>query len=181
MIPESKVEQIEQCLDEGHMTRREIARCVGVSRDTVARVANRRRRFRPAAQRPRPKVQPPPLLNTADNERIGRGKVEAIQRALAADLPHRDIARYLGVGLSIVKRVARGEPVGEKTPESARCPDCGAMVIMPCWACYIRSLVKTPGRRREGSPILGLELKPEDYERYLQVRRRREATEGVTG
>ena len=53
---------------------------------------------------------------------------------------------------------------------SYRCPKCGALVVERCLACELLNLPK-PARVSDDQPlVLGLELRPEHYKRYLQVK-----------
>jgi hypothetical protein len=105
-------------------------------------------------------------------------------------LSHRQIAEMVGVARGTVAAVLRGhrrsddlftqpppeEPQSESKQPPRRCPSCGGTVRMPCKLCRVRELVAgkrlRPPARWPGGPI-GLELKPEDYARYVEVRRRR--------
>lgn len=105
-------------------------------------------------------------------------------------LSHRQIAEMVGVARGTVAAVLRGhrrsddlftqpppeEPQSESKPPPRRCPSCGGTVHTPCKLCQVRELVAgkrlRPPVRWPGGPI-GLDLKPEDYARYVEVRRRR--------
>jgi len=121
MIAASVIHHIQQLLTEGTWSQRRIARLTGISRGTIAAVAQGRRR---------------PHEPRADEGEEPLGPVE-------------------------------------------RCPECGAMVHMPCRACRIRSQNPKPRRVRQvvkdtEEPSLRLQLRPEHEARYRQVRAWRE-------
>ena len=116
-------------------------------------------------------------------------KVEHV-RGLARQtgMSRREIARFTGLSRTSVSAILNGtrpdyEAKGSKRPRAVprpvRCKTCGALLdLVPCVACRARrKLAKGRGSATEDPrelPILGLELKPAEYERYVQVRRRRE-------
>jgi len=71
------------------------------------------------------------------------------------------------------RRRASGAPPPSRP--ARRCPECGAKVKLPCLACRDRRLL-AQGRRRpfqtDGPDpvVLGLDLRPEHYARYLEMR-----------
>jgi len=103
----------------------------------------------------------------------------------------REIARRTGVSRGTVSNIASGKqtiksrkgeinlsddgllPSSEDPPR--RCPDCGAMVFMPCRSCEVKALAakkeKRPFDRHGPELVLGLNLKPAHQERYEEVRR----------
>jgi hypothetical protein len=80
--------------------------------------------------------------------------VDRIERLLGeGDLSQRRIARQVGVSRGTVHAIARGKRADPRArkgrPEDdfplprgpwGRCPTCGGMVQMPCWACRVRAL-----------------------------------------
>ena len=119
--------------------------------------------------------------------------IAEIERMLAEDqLSQRGIARRLGVSRASVNKIALGrrpdyDAIAEAIPQEdalrealvpkkpyRHCPECGVKVQMPCVACRVRKALAASGRRlapAESLPVvIGLDLKPEHYERYLQVR-----------
>jgi hypothetical protein len=65
----------------------------------------------------------------------------------------------------------------------SRCPTCGSSVFLPCIACETRFLLaeynfNVGGRPRSRAFIVGLDLLPCDFARYLEVRRYRRMLEG---
>jgi len=118
--------------------------------------------------------------------------IAEIERMLAEDqLSQRGIARRFGVSRGKVNEIALGrrpdyealaeedrlrEALVPKKPHR-RCPECRVKVLMPCVACRARKALATSGRRlapdellRVVPVVIGLDLKPEHYERYSQVR-----------
>ena len=88
-------------------------------------------------------------------------------RDLLADgnLSQRNIAKQLGVSRGTVSAIASGKRPDytvrcrqrshddfAPTGPVQRCPECGAMVLMPCLACRIRAM-KREGRRGKGEVI----------------------------
>jgi hypothetical protein len=122
--------------------------------------------------------------------------VQRVERLLAEGrLSQRNIAKLTGVSRGSVGAIAAGrrpdyealrrrrqeqEPP-KRTGPPQRCPDCGAMVLMPCLACELKRDARgAPGRRpgpRSGYPdgLLELDLRGEHRARYERVRARREA------
>ena len=123
MLAPARVAEIHRLLAEGRLSRRAVARAVGVSRNTVAAIA------------------------------LGRRPDYELLRRPADDEP----------------------PLGPPR----RCPGCGGMVYLPCRLCRMRRRLAAGARRpfdlhcAAGLPPLGLELRPDHYQRYLRVRRRK--------
>jgi hypothetical protein len=121
--------------------------------------------------------------------------VQRIERLLAeGKLGQREIAKVTGVSRGTVGAIATGrrpdyeelrrrrqEQQPERTGPPRRCPDCGALVLMPCLACALRRDAATaPGRQphpRSGrlAGLLELDLRGEHRARYERIRARREA------
>ncbi|MDO4574033.1 MAG: hypothetical protein Q4D98_02340 [Planctomycetia bacterium] len=59
----------------------------------------------------------------------------------------------------------------------ARCPECGGMVRFPCLACATKRAGKVVRPRKMGISQLGLELSPDCYRRYLEIRERKQREE----
>jgi len=63
--------------------------------------------------------------------------------------------------------------VNEKGPVE-RCPSCGAMTYMPCYACRVARLAKKQGLKEDQDwtkpPVLAFELEAEEQRRYEEVR-----------
>lgn len=56
-----------------------------------------------------------------------------------------------------------------------RCPTCGALLnVVPCVACRAEAYgpVRRSPREAGGHPVIGLDLEPEDRDRYVKVARR---------
>ncbi|MGW8256524.1 MAG: hypothetical protein ACWGMZ_03465 [Thermoguttaceae bacterium] len=124
--------------------------------------------------------------------------VEQIEELLReGKLSHRKIARLTGVSRGTIGAIASGkrverqrriypwdaEPEVPETPP-ARCPQCGAMVYMPCRFCRTKTAIAEKpelravllARMRQPIVPLGMNLKPAHQQRYEEVRRwRREA------
>ena len=114
---------------------------------------------------------------------ISPALAEKVRSLLVDDkMSQRQVARLTGVSRATVKAIASGEwferyrarhGCDNTTPTLARCPECGAMVEMPCRACEVRRLKKA-GRIRplaateDGPPRV--ELRGPEYARYLEVR-----------
>ena len=112
-------------------------------------------------------------------------RVRAVERLLrAGKLSRRGIAAKLGVSRGTVARIAArmqespqdvlqaAETCGEPPPV-ARCPNCGALVEMPCRACMVlrlRAEGRLPPTSDEPVGPLRLELRSPHYERYVAVR-----------
>lgn len=102
-----------------------------------------------------------------------------VRRLLAeGKLSQRKIARQLAISRGSVQRIAQGkwrEPLPEPDEEpqgpKGRCPQCRAMVHLPCRACRVRrrQLVR-PFLAIEPCEPLGLDLRPEHQRRYEQIR-----------
>jgi len=121
--------------------------------------------------------------------------VSAIRGLLAEGIrSHREIAQLLGVSRGSVGAIALGrrrdrpppreeetEPCGPPT----RCPECGALVYMPCVLCGLRHLPedrrKTPRSiARADAAVeasMRLNLRPEHFARYEEVREMRRLAE----
>lgn len=112
-------------------------------------------------------------------------RVRAVERLLrAGKLSQRAIAAKLGVSRGSVAKIAarmRERPQGEsqsaeacgESPPVARCPNCGALVEMPCRACMVlrlRAEGRLPPTSGESAGPLRLELRSPHYERYVAVR-----------
>ncbi len=98
------------------------------------------------------------------------------------------IATIVGVSTHVVRRLQRGEVtprampdiVREAEPRYGRCPGCGYRVILPCVACQVESHVARYRKRdivRTGGETVpdGICLPADKHERYLEVKRWREA------
>jgi len=137
---------------------------------------------------------------------LTRQQVAEVERLLGAGLSQRAAARQARVHPATVAKIAAGrwqDPAArhrergkwgeEVTPfvgRRERCPSCGVEVIVPCLACRIRGLLAAGRMKRRpgfalglrGSPDeLRLELRPADHRRYLRVRARKLAVEGLPG
>jgi len=112
-------------------------------------------------------------------------RVRAVERLLrAGKLSRRAIAAKLGVSRGSVAKIAarmrerpQGDPHPAETcgepPPVARCPNCGALVEMPCRACMVlrlRAEGRLPPNSDEPAGPLRLELRSPHYERYVAVR-----------
>ena len=118
-------------------------------------------------------------------------QVEVVQRLLAeTDLSQRAIARETGVSRTTVGNIFHGRrredsaklskpdfSVPPPSGPSSRCPTCGARVYGACHACRVRRLAdrRSPESRKHSTGPITLDLRPEHYERYLEVRRQRES------
>lgn len=132
---------------------------------------------------------------------LPRYKIELVRRLLHADkLSRRCVAKSARVSRGSVKIIA-SEPAPEAddlpfipsgvpdeesivpTAPPCRCGTCGGWVYPPCLACEIRALLEKQWfphcfRRRRRPFVVGLDLIPRHFVRYLQVRRYRRALEG---
>ena len=107
-------------------------------------------------------------------------------------LSQRGIARQVGISRGTVGRVAAGKitSTGRQARENRRhgsaeiistfrCPNCGGLSTrFPCARCYVETVKARlkPLTLPENCVNVGLELRPEDHQRYQEVRRwRREA------
>ena len=119
--------------------------------------------------------------------------VEQVQQLLIeGKLSHRKIARLTGVSRGTIGAIALGKrrlrprtmPLWEEEPlvpegPPQRCPQCGAMVYMPCRLCRTHKAIATMpalraismARLHQAIAPLGLNLKPVHQERYEEVRR----------
>lgn len=124
--------------------------------------------------------------------------VFAVRRLLLeTKLSWREIARRSGVSRGSVRAIASGRRSEDATHLPAvevdwegpagppvRCPGCGGLVFMPCVFCATRkALARHVPRamRRSTSDCmrpLGLQLRPQHFRRYQQVRARRLAADG---
>jgi len=127
-------------------------------------------------------------------------KIVAEVRRLLEEKTHsqRKIARLVGVSRGTVGTIALGrrpdydlrrslcEDEGDE-PDSPpeRCPGCGGMVQMPCRLCRVREQIARNPRAASHGPIdcaltpLGLNLRPDHYARYEQVRAWRREQEAL--
>jgi hypothetical protein len=125
--------------------------------------------------------------------------VTEIRRLLGEDLlSQRKIARLMGVSRSSVAAISSGKRPDydllrqsredeweEPTGPAVRCPECGNRVYMPCQLCRVRKRIaekRTPRATGFASvaqprgPLattlepLGLNLRPEHFARYEEVR-----------
>jgi hypothetical protein len=126
---------------------------------------------------------------------LARYKVELIRRLLAVQtISRRRVAKTACVSREAVDTIAErkaflpsgvpdAEPLEPLVPP-CRCATCGDWVFPPCHACATRALggkrkSKTARPRpRRRAIIVGLDLEPRHFQRYLQVRRYRRAMEG---
>lgn len=128
---------------------------------------------------------------------IASSVIRRIELLLQQRHSQRAIAKLLGVGRNIVSRVAAGvvtsasraaqeqlRQASSAEPaevDAYRCRKCGGKcTVRPCPKCLLLALVDRSGphtvSRRHDPPAAGIDLKPEQAERYQQVRRwRREA------
>lgn len=112
-------------------------------------------------------------------------RVRAVERLLrAGKLSRRAIAAKLAVSRGTVSKIAArmqaaaqegADPAedGGEAPPVARCPNCGALVEMPCRACMVlrlREEGRLPPSGDEPAGPLRLELRSPHYERYVAVR-----------
>ena len=112
-------------------------------------------------------------------------RVRAVERLLrAGKLSRRAIAAKLAVSRGTVSKIAARMKVaaqegtdpaedGGESPQVARCPNCGALVEMPCRACMVlrlREEGRLPPPTDESAGPLRLELRSPHYERYVAVR-----------
>ncbi len=120
-------------------------------------------------------------------------KLERIVSLLAAgELTRAAIARDVEVCPETVTRIRR-ELAQPPRVDIGRCPTCGGKVLLPCLKCSVAAMleagadrrgsnqeVQEPsdgrGRQRSGGGVrrvlLGVDLEPGEWERYLEVRRR---------
>lgn len=70
---------------------------------------------------------------SAKRPRVSRATIEAVCLSLSAGLTQQAIASELGVSLSTVRKLAKGQE------PTQRCPDCGNLVTMPCVECDTRA------------------------------------------
>ncbi len=110
-------------------------------------------------------------------------RIQAVERLLrAGKMSQRGIAAKLGISRGTVAKIAARLMQTPQTPQNdpsdpapplSRCPGCGALVEMPCRACWVRRL-QAEGRLppTDDTPAgpLRLELRSPHYERYLAVR-----------
>jgi DNA-binding XRE family transcriptional regulator len=81
---------------------------------------------------------------------LRREQVELVKRLLAAEISQREISRRTGISRDTIRRIEKGqwhEPpqvpnalsqlLGAKR-KMGRCPECGALVLLPCLACHVR-------------------------------------------
>jgi DNA-binding XRE family transcriptional regulator len=81
---------------------------------------------------------------------LRREQVEVVRRLLAANVSQREISRRTGISRDTIRRIFKGKWQPPPNPPQistaacagngpvGRCPDCGAMVVLPCLACAIR-------------------------------------------
>jgi hypothetical protein len=125
---------------------------------------------------------------------LPRYKIELVRRLLSTkEVSRRAIARSAAVSRGSVAAIAeRGAFIPSGVPDeesieplvpACRCATCGRWVVPPCHACATESLLEKQRLRRRGRPryrpfIVGLDLLPRHFVRYLEVRRYRRALEG---
>jgi hypothetical protein len=116
--------------------------------------------------------------------------IAQIENMLEQGISQREVARLLRVGRNQVREIARGnrpdyEKRRQRPKERAirplidpvRCQECGALVFAPCVHCELkRRLAKQNKRIRirdlpTSELTLGVDLKEDDFRRYLEVRR----------
>lgn len=85
---------------------------------------------------------------------LSEAKVKEVERMLATGVSYRLIALERGVGRSTIGLIARGLRAPRRkrerdlcgTPNAdalpSRCPECGALVYMPCGACRVRRFLR---------------------------------------
>ena len=76
----------------------------------------------------------------------------------------------------VISRICDEEP--QRTTLPSRCPDCGALVPMPCRACLLTAsdLVTPwhPSEMEDGPIVLSCELQGDELVRYLDTKHRRD-------
>ena len=127
---------------------------------------------------------------------IAASIVQEIRRLLEEKhLSQRKIASLTGVSRHTVRKIANGQHLDylehrreEEWPEISgpleRCSSCGGRVYMPCRLCMVRNRMagkprQTVAAKTTSDMYLGVDLPPELYARYEEVRRRRIESESL--
>ena len=124
---------------------------------------------------------------------------DTVVRQHQEGVSYRELAKRFSIPLSKVFNIINEK---ERKERRARCPECGALLEkLPCPACQIKRRIRqtqaggkeyympessekknrlkkdrpADGGQDEKRPLCALELRPREYKRYLEVRRRRES------
>lgn len=156
-ISDETVAEIRRCFREG-MTVKEIALLYHISTAKVSVLCS------PCRERKPPKIKKPAGRSGRRSE-VSDETIRDILTLLNTNkYGELEIARMLDVSRSAVARVRDGSLV----PEPEQCPKCGRVTVLPCLACRLRQGRRVPVY---DLPIrLELELEPQDFARYLEVR-----------
>ena len=103
-------------------------------------------------------------------------KINQIRQLVHIGVHELDIADIVGVHSSLVRRIhsetARDAHYADRRKRGV-CPVCGHRVPLPCVACAAAAEKDPPARsdhRQDSKIFLGVDLLPEDYARYLEIR-----------
>ena len=113
---------------------------------------------------------------------LRRQTVQKVLRLLSEGVPIRQVARTIGVSRVTVQTIHRGTHASyrrDPTPRDTKgeihfCERCHVLVEFPCVACAIRDYRGDFPTVDEFFEPLGVDLLPEDYKRYLEIKRRKE-------
>lgn len=140
-IDPTKFDEVVRLLGEGTLSQVTVAARVGVGRQTVARIYEH-------------------YLCLSEEERVtvaermideGRETVDTIARrtyltiARVMEMSKERGRRLLRAGQ---KRVEKIQITSRDVGTPRRCPECGGLVYMPCYLCYVRSLGRLGRSRR---------------------------------
>lgn len=122
---------------------------------------------------------------------LNRYKIRKVLELIAAGVPFRRIANETKIARGTIQSIARGKhpsfrhPVlcdvetKERTGEVGYCERCHVSVELPCLACVARDYLRngSVNEIQQTFEPLGVNLRPDDYERYLIIHSEKERKE----
>ena len=176
MISDRTAARIEQIL-RANYSQRQAAILAGVSRSTVANIANgvwQKKRESRLAQREKQRRDSRGLYDDA--------KVDAIFDLALQDLPAKAIGDQVGLSPQAIASILTGNyPARRRRNEIGYCRMCGCSVVLPCLACKVRNMLAvgslSPSCRGDDDSEADLRVAigdPQEKRRYEDLREKKE-------
>jgi predicted DNA-binding protein (UPF0251 family) len=139
-IDPTKFDEVVRLLGEGTLSQVTVAARVGVGRQTVARIYEQ---YLCLTEEERTKVAERLIDGGETIETIARRTYLTVARVI-------EMSKDRGKRLlhSGQKRVEKIQVTSRDAGTPRRCPECGGLVYMPCYLCYVRSLGRLGRSRR---------------------------------